>query len=276
MSAYLVNRDGQELGSFEVSELQDGLKTGFFRATDLGWRDGMTHWQALPEIAGTGLALPKPNLAPLSPLSAPVKKAVNLNPYAAPSAGSQSAAIGAVPSAIISELTGTKKWVRLISVVMWIGFAFVMLHAISLFIFGAVGLSSFVKSGQQGLGVGLLIGAAAIYGVFILLIIYPAIKLTKYASNISRLAESKSFTDLAAALAEQRRFWKFHGIIVAIYLIIVTLFILLALAGAGMSTMANKAKTAARSPAGRLELRVEGRPGNGAPSVDVSHKLPSA
>ena len=257
MSAYLVNRDGQELGSFEVSELQDGLKTGFFRATDLGWRDGMANWQPLPEIAGPGTALPKPNLAPLSPLSAPVKKVVNLNPYAAPSASSnnQSSAIGAVPSAIISELTGTKKWVRLISVVTWIGLAFVMLHAISLFIFGAVGLSSLLP-GQKELGLSLFIGIAAIYGLFILLIIYPTLKLTKYASNISRLAESKSFTDLAAALAEQRRFWKFHGIIVAIYLIIFTLLILLALAGAGMSTMTPKAKKAAHSPAGRLELRV--------------------
>ena len=275
MSAYLVNRDGQELGSFEVSELQDGLKTGFFRATDLGWRDGMTNWQALTEIAGPGTAPPKPNLAPLSPLSAPVKKAVNLNPYAAPSSSSQSAAIGAVPSAIISELTGTKKWVRLISVVMWIGFAFVMLHAASLFIFGAVGLSSLVP-GQKELGLSLFIGIAAVYGVFILLIIYPTLKLTKYASNISRLAESKSFTDLAAALAEQRRFWKFHGIILAIYLIFAALFILLILAGVGMGTMANKAKTAAHSPGGRLEWRVDGRPWNGAPSVDGSHNMPSA
>ena len=266
MSAYLVNRDGQELGSFEVSELQDGLKTGFFRATDLGWRDGMANWQALTEISGLGSAPPKPNLAPLSPLSAPVKKAVNLNPYAAPSSSSQSAAIGAVPSAIISELTGTRKWVRLISVVMWIGFVFVLLHAASLFIFGAVGLSSIVKPGQEGLGLSVLIGVAAFYGLFILLIIYPTLKLTKYASNISRLAESKSFTDLAAALAEQRRFWKFHGIIVAIYLIFIALFFLLILAGVGMGTMANKAKTAAHSPAGRLELLVEGRHGNGAPN----------
>ena len=236
MSAYLVNRDGQELGSFEISELQDGLKTGFFRVTDLGWRDGMTDWQTLPEIAGPGTALPKPNLVPLSPLSAPVKKTANLNPYAAPSANTQPAAIGAVPSAIISELTGTRKWVRLISVVMWIGFAFVMLHCISLFVFGAVGLSSLLP-GQKGLGVSMFVGIAAVYGLFILLIIYPTIKLTKYASNISRLTESKSFTDLAAALAEQRRFWKFHGIIVAIYVIFFSLIILLALAGIGMNSL---------------------------------------
>ena len=264
MSAYLVNRDGQELGSFEMTELQDGLKTGFFRATDLGWRDGMPNWQTLPDITGTGLALPKPNLAPLSPLSAPVKKAVNLNPYAAPSSGNHnsSAAIGAVPSAIIAELTGTRKWVRLISVVMWIGFGFVILHALSLFVFGAIGLSAIVKPGQEGTGMGLLIGAAAVYGLFILIIIYPAIKLTKYASNISRLAESKSFTDLAAALAEQRRFWKFHGVIVAIYVVIFTLFILLANAGAGMSGMIlKKAKTAAHAPAARLEWRVDGPQG---------------
>jgi hypothetical protein len=119
---------------------------------------------------------------------------------------------------------------------MWIGFAFVMLHCISLFVFGAVGLNSLLP-GQKGLGVSMFIGIAAVYGLFILLIIYPTLKLTKYASNIARLAESKSFTDLAAALAEQRRFWKFHGIIVAIYVIIFSLIILLALAGIGMNSM---------------------------------------
>jgi len=234
MSAYLVTRDGQELGSFELSQIQDGLKNGFFRTTDFGWREGMADWQGLSEIVGPA-ALPPPK-AFTSPLSAPVKKTANLNPYAAPSANIQATAIGTVPPVIITELTGTRKWVRLISVVMWLGFAFVMLHFISLFIFGAVGLSSLVP-GQKGLGMSVLIGVAAVYGLFILLIIYPTLKLTKYASNISRLAESKSFTDLAAALAEQRRFWKFHGIIVAIYVVMVSLLVLLALAGVGMSSM---------------------------------------
>ena len=269
MSAYLVTREGQELGSFEISQIQDGLKTGFFQANDWGWRDGMESWQGLSEIVGTATAPQAKTIA--TPSSAPIRKPAvvkpgGINPYAAPTANIQSAAIGAVPTAVISELTGTKKWVRLISVVMWIGFGFVMLHAISLFIFGAVGLSSVLKSDQQGLGVGLLIGAAVVYGLLIMLIIYPAIKLTKYASNISRLAESRSFTDLAAALAEQRRFWKFHGIILAIYLIIVALVILLVLAGVGMGSMAHKDKTAAHSPAGRLELLAEGRHGNGAPN----------
>ena len=70
-------------------------------------------------------------------------------------------------------------------------------------------------------------------GITAVLIVYPTLKLSKYAANISRLVESHSFADLNDALAEQRRFWKFYGIIALIYIILVALGVLSSLLGPG-------------------------------------------
>ena len=257
MSTYLVTRDGQELGSFEATQIQDGLKTGSFQATDWGWREGMASWQGLAEIFATGSAplatspAPQPTgIAPQAkaiaaptisnPISAPVrqptalKKADGLNPYAAPTANTQPAGgNGVVPLDVINELTGTKPWVRFISVLMWIVVGCFLLFVVFNLFFGA----AIAKAAGTQAGMAYMIGTSIGFALMGLLIIYPTLKLSNYASNIGRLAESRSFADMAAALKEQRRFWKFYGIMTLIQLSIAALFLLLGLAGMGLGAM---------------------------------------
>src|SRR4051812_5478060 len=45
-----VARDGAKLGEFTLEQIRDGLSTGQFRATDLGWQSGMAEWQPLTEL----------------------------------------------------------------------------------------------------------------------------------------------------------------------------------------------------------------------------------
>ena len=251
MSAYLITRDGQELGSFEAAQIQEGLKNGSLLPSDWGWREGMSDWQGLAEIAGTAavaapqgktivgpsaVAVPQPQARTISsPLSAPVKKPAgqkpeSLNPYAAPASASAQPAVSGfvVPPDVLKELTGTKPWVRFLSVLMWIGCSVFLLFIVANLVFGLVGGSSLIKAGAAGAGVVVMIGTTIGYGLMALLILYPTLKLSKYASKIGLLAESRSFTDLAAALAEQRRFWKFYGI-----LMLSALFVILMVAGIG-------------------------------------------
>jgi hypothetical protein len=50
-----VNRSGTNLGIFSEEDVREGLRTGRFVSTDLGWREGMAQWQPLsqfPEFAG--------------------------------------------------------------------------------------------------------------------------------------------------------------------------------------------------------------------------------
>lgn len=50
MSEIHVARGSEKLGSFPVEEVIQGLQTGRFLPTDLGWRTGMDNWKPLAEI----------------------------------------------------------------------------------------------------------------------------------------------------------------------------------------------------------------------------------
>jgi hypothetical protein len=80
-----VARDGAKLGEFTLEQIQQGLTTGQFRGTDLGWQSGMTDWRPLSElVAGTpGSAAPATGATPAS-VAAPVAVAAAA---AAPASG---------------------------------------------------------------------------------------------------------------------------------------------------------------------------------------------
>lgn len=69
-----VARDGAKLGEFTLEQIQEGLRTGQFRSTDLGWQSGMANWQALSELAGAAVppAVGAPPTLPLAPIAAGV------------------------------------------------------------------------------------------------------------------------------------------------------------------------------------------------------------
>ncbi len=59
-----VNRSGASLGIFEEEKVREGLGTGEFIETDLGWMDGMPTWRPLSELE-TFRTLPAPPIPPL-------------------------------------------------------------------------------------------------------------------------------------------------------------------------------------------------------------------
>ena len=63
-----VARDGAKLGEFTLEQIRDGLSTGQFRGTDLGWQAGMAEWRPLTELvepvaSEQAPALPSPEAA---------------------------------------------------------------------------------------------------------------------------------------------------------------------------------------------------------------------
>jgi hypothetical protein len=61
MAMIHVNRGATSLGAFPEEEVREGLRTGRFALSDLGWREGMPSWQPLsqfPEFAGAAPAAP--------------------------------------------------------------------------------------------------------------------------------------------------------------------------------------------------------------------------
>jgi hypothetical protein len=53
-----VNRGATSLGAFSEEEVREGLRTGRFAPTDIGWREGMASWQPLSEFPELGAAAP--------------------------------------------------------------------------------------------------------------------------------------------------------------------------------------------------------------------------
>jgi hypothetical protein len=61
MAMIHVNRGATSLGAFPEEEVREGLRTGRFTLSDLGWREGMPSWQPLsqfPEFAAAAPAAP--------------------------------------------------------------------------------------------------------------------------------------------------------------------------------------------------------------------------
>ena len=59
-----VNRGATSLGEFSEEEVREGLRTGRFIPTDIGWREGMANWQTLSQFPELGAAAPAPPPAP--------------------------------------------------------------------------------------------------------------------------------------------------------------------------------------------------------------------
>ena len=218
MSVYLVTREGQELGTFKTSKIAKGLKTGFFRLSDLGWREA-SGWQGLFEIIGSANAA-------ASPSGTARMKSAGMNPddfppFASAIAHAQAGVSDRVPTTLIAELTHTKPWVRFISIVMGIICALMIPASLFLAVDGAHTWAALSGHRLNGSTQGLILTAACLLAT--ILILYPAVKLSNYAATIARLAKSQSPADLAVALTEQRRFWRFCGIVLLLQVCLVLL-----------------------------------------------------
>jgi hypothetical protein len=58
MAMIHVNRGATSLGVFSEEEVREGLRTGRFVLTDIGWREGMANWQPLSQFPELGAAAP--------------------------------------------------------------------------------------------------------------------------------------------------------------------------------------------------------------------------
>jgi len=163
------------------------------------------------------------------------------NPYATPSAnpyGSNPLSMeGSVAAETIAPLAGTKGWVQFMSILLWIGVGFMILGGIGMMTAGSLMADVIAKTQPSSpmAGKGFMLGMGAMYLLMAVFYVYPAIKLWSYGSRIGALKNSLSLSDLNAALHEQRRFWKFTGIVVIIMMCIYLLFIVGIGVAAGMA-----------------------------------------
>ncbi len=138
------------------------------------------------------------------------------NPYATPTTNpygsSTSLSSETASPGMIAALAGTKPWVWFMSILMWIGAGFMILYSVFAVIAGIAMAASGPK--ETAAMSGFILGAGVFYGLLSFFMVYPAVKLWSYGSRIAAAMNSRAIADVEAALHEQRRYWKFQGILV--------------------------------------------------------------
>ncbi len=161
---------------------------------------------------------------------------MNSNPYSAPGSdpfGSSNLSSGeGISDGVLRHLRGTKGWVKLIAILCFLGAGLMLLGGLAVVAIGIFGGSALASAaGTEGAlaGIGGVIGMGvlgAVYAVFGLIYLYPGFKLWGYAEGIEALLKDRSSVSLEKALNEQRRFWKFVGILAVIMICLYILIFL--------------------------------------------------
>jgi len=201
-------QQGQVMGPVSEEQVKALLASGSLSWEDLVWREGMSDWAAARMVPGLaqepapiGLDLPPASAAPQNPFSPPRAELLEAQWDGSPGGG--------VSAEVVDVLRQTKPWARLLGVLGFIGIGFMLLASAIMLAMG-----SFVRGGMPaGLGVGMML----VYLVMAGLQFPAALFLNRYASRIGDLVANPSQGDLQAALAAQKSFWRYVGILTLLF-----------------------------------------------------------
>ena len=137
-----------------------------------------------------------------------------------------------VPTIVLTQqalgfLDQTRPWVRFLSIMVFIGAAFMALAAVAMIALAMAGaISRSVASNP--LGAAGVVAAAFFYLMVACLYIAPGIFLYRYASAIRRLKNTCASEALEDALKQQKSLWRFVGILTVIGLVIMVVVLVIA------------------------------------------------
>ncbi len=147
------------------------------------------------------------------------------NHYAPPGArvADVNRASGSVSQDMVEAMRGTKPWVLLIGVLLFIFAVLMIIATVAIFAGGAFALAA---SGMEGAP---MIAIAIFYGLFALIYFFLGLYLLKYNAAIGRLVKGGQGSDMEDALTAQRKFWRLSGVITLIFIILFVVGILAAI-----------------------------------------------
>ena len=118
-----------------------------------------------------------------------------------------------ITAGMAQSLRQTRPWVLFLAILGFIGCGLIVLVGLVVMLAGSL-VNQYGRHG--GFGIPPVIGL--IYMAMGLLYFFPAYYLVKYSGGISRFLGSGQSADMEAALASQKSFWKFVGILTVIVL----------------------------------------------------------
>ena len=111
---------------------------------------------------------------------------------------------------VAAALAGTRPWVRLVSILGFLGAILMLVVGVGL---AAGGMFMPVDSGPAGAGMTVL---GVVYACMGLLYFVPALHLWRYGAAIEAYVRDAQQVTLEQAMEAQRRFWKFVGVLAVI------------------------------------------------------------
>jgi hypothetical protein len=127
-----------------------------------------------------------------------------------------------ITSSMIECLEQTRPWVRLLSILGFVGAVFMVLAALLMIVVGGAGMVPGMGGGGAGGMGGVVLGL--VYLLLALLYIFPSYFLFRYAGAISSM-DRDVVGGMERALAAQKSFWRFVGIVSLVYLVLILVFI---------------------------------------------------
>jgi hypothetical protein len=221
---WYYSHGNERQGPVTLDALRQMRAAGQLGDEDLVWRAGMGDWAPARTIAelgspAGGIAATPAAMESHAPPPPQYAAPVGLQ-YSMPQMG----AITFTPRAM-DMLRATRPWVRLFSILIFLGAALMLLVAV-IMIIGAVAVST--RAGAAGV-------APLIMAVFFvagaLLYLMPAVYLSRYASKIAELDAMKREDVLEQAMEAQKSFWKFIGILTAIMICLQLLGVIASMVG---------------------------------------------
>lgn len=116
---------------------------------------------------------------------------------------------GAITPGMLDALRGTKGWVMLMGILLFLGAAFCVLGGLGM-VFGMMGAMATQKNAAP---FGMFVGIGVFYLVVAVIYVFLGLYLVQYSSSIGQLLRDGRTELMETALHHQRKFWKLTGIL---------------------------------------------------------------
>ncbi|NOY23910.1 MAG: hypothetical protein GXO70_10435 [Acidobacteria bacterium] len=135
-----------------------------------------------------------------------------------------------ITGAMIESVKGIGPWTRFLSVMGFISVGLMIIAAA-----GMLGISLFAGGLGGNTPAGMIIAISALYVIIAILYIFPSLYLWNTAGAVVRMKKGDIVGGMETALAKQKSFWKFIGIMMIVLLVMYPVFIIVIVALGAMN-----------------------------------------
>lgn len=140
---------------------------------------------------------------------------------------------GVITPAMIQSISGLGPWTRFLAIMGFISVGFMLIVSAFLLVAGIVGGS--ITRDPGGAVVSIMM--TVMYVIMAVVYIFPALYLWQIAGAVVRIKNGAVREGMETALEKHRKFWKFAGILVIVFLVLYPIMMFAVIGGSMMATL---------------------------------------